>query len=360
MVSDGNERADRLIDRLGTPLASERVAADRNWSAISARLDAPVRGQGGFLRSVLATVAVAALIAIAATTWGSVRLQVGANHLPVLYRQEVARTELVAPGVTASLAIEQKPAARKVTPAAPEGVVGLFVSALVDVRINASALPADIELRFQRPEWGSYGILARTEGLNDPRRSTGETRTLYDAPFPPSLPGETVTYRVWLHLETATGPLDSRVLEVAVTVAPEGQRAALVGERPVPSAARSVQCAEEAGALGGVIKVCPSAGTIGSTVNIEGRGCNNPGGPAIIYFGREFGTAADGLTPGATEVGRFPVDDAGHFSGTFRIPSELGTIQGAGGGPLRAGVYGFYSKPSAFCRVPFTVSASVQ
>jgi len=233
-VSDGADRTDRLLERLGTPLASERVAAGRNWSAISARLEVPERRQRGFLGSAFATAAVAALVLIAATTWGSVRLQVGANHLPVLYRQEVARTELTGPGVTASLAIEQKPAARKVTPAAPEGVVGLFVSALVDVRINASALPADIELRFQRPEWGSYGILARTEGLNDPRRSTGETRTLYDAPFPPSLPGETATYRVWLHLETATGALDSRVLEVAVSAASEGQRVVLVGSQPGP------------------------------------------------------------------------------------------------------------------------------
>jgi len=233
-VSDGVDRTDRLIDRLGTPLASERVAADRNWNAISARLAAPELRRPSFLRSALATVAIAAVVMIAATTWGSVRLQVASNHLPVLYRQEVAHTDLAAPGVTASLAIEQKPAARKVTPAAPEGVVGIFVSALVDVRINASALPADIELRFQRSEWGSYGVLARTEGLSDPRRSTGETRTLYDAPFPPSLPGETVIYRVWLHLETATGPLDSRVLQVAVSAAPEGQRASFVGVQPGP------------------------------------------------------------------------------------------------------------------------------
>lgn len=232
-MSDAVERTDRLIDRLGTPLASERAAADRNWNAISARLGAPERRQRGFLRSALATVAVAAVVIIAATTWGSVRLQVGANHLPMLYRQEVARTELNGPGVSASLTIEQKPAVHKPTQSARE-VVGLFVSALVDARIAASALPADIELRFQRPEWASYGILARTEGLNDPRRSTGETRTLYNAPFPASLPGETVAYRVWLHLETAAGPLDSRVLEVAVSAAAEGQRVVFIGFQPGP------------------------------------------------------------------------------------------------------------------------------
>lgn len=232
-MSDGVDRTDGLIHRLGSPLASERAAADRNWSALSARLAAPERHRPGFLRSALTATAAAVILVLAATTWGSVRLQVGANHLPVLYRQEVARTELVAPGVTASLAIEQKPAVHQATPAGPE-VVGLFVSALVDARIAASALPADIELRFQRPEWASYGILARTEGLNDPRRSTGETHTLYDAPFPPSIAGETVTYRVWLHLETATGPLDSRVLQVAVTAAPEGQRVRFVGVQPGP------------------------------------------------------------------------------------------------------------------------------
>ena len=232
-MSDDVERIDGLIGRLGSPLASERIAVERNWRAISVGLEAPVRHRTGFLRSALATVAVAAILITAGTTLGSVRLQVGANHLPVLYRQEVARTELVAPGVTASLAIEQKPAVHQANSEAPE-VVGLFVSALVDVRIAASALPANIELRFQRPEWASYGILARTEGLNDPRRSTGETRTRYDAPFPPSLPGETVTYRVWLHLETAAGPLDSRVLEVAVSAASEGQRAAFIGLQAGP------------------------------------------------------------------------------------------------------------------------------
>lgn len=232
-MSEGVERTDRLIDRLGTPLASERAAADRNWNAISARLRTSERRHRGFAGSLLATAAVAAVVILAATTWGSVRLQVGANHLPVLYRQEVARTELTGPGVSASLAIEQKPAVHQASPSAPE-VVGLFVSALVDARIAASALPADIELRFQRPEWASYGILARTEGLNDPRRSTGETRTRYDAPFAPSLPGETVTYRVWLHLETAAGPLDSQVLEVAVSAAAEGQRAVFIGVHPEP------------------------------------------------------------------------------------------------------------------------------
>lgn len=228
-----NEREDRLIDRLGAPLASERVAADRNWLAIQALTRRPARRGPALLRTAVATLAVLTIVAIGTATWGSVRLLVGANHLPVLYRQEIVRTELAAAGVRASLAIEQQPAARKAVPAGPE-VVGLFVSALVDVRITAEALPADIELRFQRPEWASYGILARSEGLNEPRRATGETRTTYRAPFPPSVAGETATYRVWLHLDTATGPLDSRVLVVAVTMAPEGQRATLIAELPRP------------------------------------------------------------------------------------------------------------------------------
>lgn len=349
-----SEREDRLIDRLGSPLASERVAADRNWLAIQALSRTAARRGTGLLRTAVATLAVLTIVAIGAATWGSVRLQVGANHLPVLYRQEIARTELAAAGVRASLAIEQQPAAHRSTPAAPE-IVGLFVSALVDVRIAAEALPADIELRFQRPEWASYGILARSEGLNEPRRATGETHTTYRAPFPPSPAGETATYRVWLHLDTATGPLDSRVLVIAVDGRPEGQRAVAVADLPPPSGAPQVACARSGDpAVGRAITVCPAAGPIGSTVTIQGTACGYPGAPAIIYFGRELATG-DGLSPGAVEVGRFSADAAGRFTATFRIPTELGTIQGGGGGPVRAGPYFFYSKPSAFCEAPFTV-----
>ena len=92
------------------------------------------------------------------------------------------------------------------------------------MRLGAGRLPAVIELRFQRPEDDTYGVLAHSE-VSDPRRATGTTRTLYEAPFPPLGPRERATYRVWLHLDTSAGPIDSPALVIQVTDRPEGQRA---------------------------------------------------------------------------------------------------------------------------------------
>jgi len=61
--------------------------------------------------------------------------------------------------------------------------------------------------------------------VTEPRRATGTTRTLYEAPFPPLASREQATYRVWLHVDSASGPIDSPVLVIAVTEGPEGQRA---------------------------------------------------------------------------------------------------------------------------------------
>jgi hypothetical protein len=95
---------------------------------------------------------------------------------------------------------------------------------VTDVRLGAERLPATIELRFQAAGADTYGVLAHSE-VSDPRRATGTTRTLYEAPFPPLAPRERATYRVWLHVETATGAADSPVLVIQVTDGPEGQRA---------------------------------------------------------------------------------------------------------------------------------------
>ena len=105
-----------------------------------------------------------------------------------------------------------------------EGDARLRVVGITDVRLGAGRLPAIIELRFQRPADDTYGVLAHSE-VSDPRRATGTTRTLYEAPFPPLGPRERATYRVWLHLDTSAGPVDSPALVIQVTDRPEGQRA---------------------------------------------------------------------------------------------------------------------------------------
>jgi hypothetical protein len=149
---------------------------------------------------------------------------VAGDRLPVLYREEVARTALTAAGIDASLAVQQKHI---------ESDARLRVVGVTDVRLGADRLPATIELRFQGLDADTYGVLAHSE-VSDPRRATGTTRTLYEAPFPPLAPRERATYRVWLHVETATGPIDSPILVIQVTDGPEGQRASdtLAGGAP--------------------------------------------------------------------------------------------------------------------------------
>lgn len=209
------DRDEQLASRLGAPLGSERAAADRNWHALSAAIAGPAPRRFAGLRAVATTVALAAVVLLALGWWQGARVDVAGDRLPVLYREEVARTAIAAPGIEATLAIEQKHV---------ESDARLRVVGVTDVRIGADRLPATIELRFQPSGADTYGVLARSE-VSDPRRATGTTRTLYEAPFPPLGPRETATYRVWLHVETATGVVESPVLVIRVTDRPEGQRA---------------------------------------------------------------------------------------------------------------------------------------
>ena len=61
------------------------------------------------------------------------------------------------------------------------------------------------------------------------RRVADSTRTLYEAPFPPLAARDRVRYRIWLHLDTAEGSVDSPILVIQVTDRPEGQRASTSG-----------------------------------------------------------------------------------------------------------------------------------
>ena len=209
------DREEQLASRLGTYLPSERTAAERNWRALSAAIAVPGRRGAGMLRAVVTTAALAAVVLAAIAWWQGARVEVASGGLPVLYREEVARTEVAAAAIEATLVIAQKHV---------EGDARLRVVGITDVRLGAGRLPAVIELRFQRPEDDTYGVLAHSE-VSDPRRATGTTRTLYEAPFPPLGPRERATYRVWLHLDTSAGPVDSPALVIQVTDRPEGQRA---------------------------------------------------------------------------------------------------------------------------------------
>lgn len=104
------------------------------------------------------------------------------------------------------------------------------------------------------------------------------------------------------------------------------------------------------------VVICPGAGAAGDPVTLAGRDCHTPGGPAIIYFGRNKPSGVPGGLYGARELGRFDVAADGTFSATVRVPHELRPIQNTGGGPVTAGTYEIYSKPT-HCATNFRVTA---
>src|SRR5687768_17079379 len=112
-----------------------------------------------------------------------------------------------------------------------------------------------------------------------------------------------------------------------------------------PSAEPDPRVSEPPAAVG-TINIDPERGAVGDLITISFVGCSNPGGPAIIDFGTSsyFGLPSDQF--GAFDLGRFPVRADGSFAATVRVPFELRPIQGTGGGPVVAGTYEIYSKPT--------------
>ncbi len=103
------------------------------------------------------------------------------------------------------------------------------------------------------------------------------------------------------------------------------------------------------------LQACSGAGAVGATVTLEGRGCSAPGADPTIVFGTSYD--ADGRPEAAVGWVQLPpisVAADGSFRVEFIIPAQLGSRQGAGGGPTTPGRYQFFSKP-AVCSVTFTV-----
>jgi len=108
----------------------------------------------------------------------------------------------------------------------------------------------------------------------------------------------------------------------------------------------------------GTMTVCPFAGPVGSVVALDGQGCDpGPGSqPASAYLVLENGVEAGTAAVGAVDFPSVPVDPGGHFHVTVRIPAQLHSLQGRGGGALTPGTYDFGSRPP-ICGVPFVVTS---
>jgi len=154
-------------------------------------------------------------------------------------------------------------------------------------------------------------------------------------------------------LPTLTGPRASVTTSPSVT--PRATASALPSPTSSAPAAAATCSFHRDGATGASLQACSGAGAVGATVTLEGRGCSAPGADPTIVFGTSYD--ADGRPEAAVGWVQLPpisVAADGSFRVEFIIPAQLGSRQGAGGGPTTPGRYQFFSKP-AVCSVTFTV-----
>jgi hypothetical protein len=192
--------------------ARERVRARLEPVLRSPPAASPVARLGRVLVALAAVVTI-----VVGIGWSQqYRIGVAQGTLPVLYREEVTRTEFRNELVSAELIVQQRHS---------EGSTGLRVVAQVDVGLRSDALPATIEVHGRPSGSHIVEVLGRSANLQTVREATGLTRTNYIAPLPPTARGEVRTYEVWLFLETARGIFESQRLLVEIVGRPEGERA---------------------------------------------------------------------------------------------------------------------------------------
>jgi hypothetical protein len=218
------ERTDAELEaifarRLGGEIADARAvtaARERVWATLRARHSRMHRPAVGAVGTVAFTVAAVVALIVGLAWAQQYRVEVAQGGLPVLYREEVARTSLRGDGVDADIAIQIRHV---------EGAAGLRAGALIDVRLGPRELPATIEVRARLKGATLIEVIGRTAGIAETRGPTEISRTTFFAPLPPTGRDETRTYEVWLFIETSRGIVESDKLLVEVAGRPEGERA---------------------------------------------------------------------------------------------------------------------------------------
>jgi hypothetical protein len=99
------------------------------------------------------------------------------------------------------------------------------------------------------------------------------------------------------------------------------------------------------------LTVTPDHGPVGTTVTVEGQGCDPGSATTLLVL-----TSSTGGTDGMAGLGDFGNDAQGRFRATVTIPARLDPYQGSPGGPTRPGSYALGTKPPA-CMGLFTVTA---
>ena len=215
---DGSDPRLAAIDReLARPLTSARAAEERVWASLRSTRVSTRATRGPVFGTMLAFAAAAALFVAIGWAQG-VRVEVASGGLPTLYRLEAGRVELDAPGARGTLSIGER---------FLRDPNRLSAVADASVRLQQSALPAEVEIRFLEEGQSAHGVLARTSQITDARPDGAAVA--HEAPFPPLARGERRTYRVWLHVTLASGEHSSQRLAVEVIGAAEGQRVRYLG-----------------------------------------------------------------------------------------------------------------------------------
>lgn len=217
-------RVERLVRRLEDPLdaASTRAAEERVWR----RLERPQRARRSFgWVPALGAVGLAIALVVGGLWLDSYRLDVASGGLPILYREQVAHANVpTAKGVSGTFDVAQG----HFSAVSPERIT---VVAIAHLRLGEDALPATAEIRYRDVAAPEVDVLARSAQFTEVRRGTADARYDVAAPFPPLQPGQSATYDVWVHVDTATGAVESAVFRVEVRGGVEGQRARLIAAR---------------------------------------------------------------------------------------------------------------------------------
>lgn len=215
---------ERLVRRLEGPLdpASTRAAEERVWR----RLRQPGRETRRFgWIPALGAVALAIALVVGGLWLDSYRLDVASGGLPILYREQVAHADVpTTNGVSGTFDVAQG----HFSASSPGRIT---VVAIAHLRFAEGALPATAEIRYRDVAAPDVDVLARSAQFTEVRRGTADARYDVAAPFPPLQPGQSATYEVWVHVDTATGALESTVFRVEVRGGGEGQRARLIAAR---------------------------------------------------------------------------------------------------------------------------------
>jgi hypothetical protein len=99
------------------------------------------------------------------------------------------------------------------------------------------------------------------------------------------------------------------------------------------------------------LTVTPDHGPVGTTVTVEGQGCDPGSATTTLIL-----TSSTGGTDGIAGLGDVGNDAQGRFRATVTIPDRLDAYQNSPGGPTRPGTYALGTKPPA-CMGLFTVTA---